>query len=394
MSTVRWLGLAVAMVLVLAHPALSGEPAAAPDPIAMVRALRAIQDEVGAGNSAAHAEQKRLAAEMAERLIAAPVAMWESAPNVKAMLTYTLSGGEPRVLQHIMASGSPPGLSEELVTLIKGVLAYTTGQWSEAEALLSAFDPRALEIDIAAPMALIRGVLAAKGNPSKALSLLDEARLLAPGTLIEEAALRRQVLLLAEARSHDRFELLAKQYFRRFGRSLYAEAFQRQLAVSLISEPFDSERGEQTMRIVSMLGRDVQRDVYLLMARESIRRGAVGAARFAAARALVVSAGESTEGERSRLYEGSALIVTEDFEAGLQTLMGITRARLGADDRELLDKAHRVAAEVRRWPSVSPEAAAGGAAGSAEEVTATSPSVERARASIERTDAFLQAVRR
>src|SRR5208337_5212645 len=58
----------------------------------------------------------------------------------------------------------------------------------------------------------------------------DLSRLLAPGGLVEEAALRREITLLAEAKDVRRVAMLTRQYSTRFAASLYAADFFRELA--------------------------------------------------------------------------------------------------------------------------------------------------------------------
>ena len=53
---------------------------------------------------------------------------------------------------------------------------------------------------LAGQVAFARSVLETRRDPKAAIARLDWARLLAPGGLVEEAALRREIGLLAEAR--------------------------------------------------------------------------------------------------------------------------------------------------------------------------------------------------
>ena len=70
----------------------------------------------------------------------------------------------------------------------------------------------------------------AEKEPAKALAYLDDARLLAPGTLIEEAAFRRQIALIASAGDGERYEMMVARYLRRFPNSVYAGNFRQQFA--------------------------------------------------------------------------------------------------------------------------------------------------------------------
>ena len=78
-------------------------------------------------------------------------------------------------------------------TIVRAAMAYAENRNAEAMELLAEVDPRSLDASIAGHVALVRAELATKKDPDKALALVSEARLLAPGTMIEEAALRHEV---------------------------------------------------------------------------------------------------------------------------------------------------------------------------------------------------------
>ena len=82
-------------------------------------------------------------------------------------------------------------------------------------------------------MAFAQSVIETDRDSAKAIELLDLARLLAPGTLVEEAALRREIMLEADQHQVERVALLARQYASRFGASVYAEGFLQTLAGAL-----------------------------------------------------------------------------------------------------------------------------------------------------------------
>ena len=158
---------------------------------------------------------------------------WKDPRNARAAVVFVLSGGSARVLQKLMRSGASADINEKL---IKGALAYGEGRHDEAAELLAGIDARALDPGMAGHVAYVQGELAARKEPAKALVHLDEARLLSPGTIVEEAALRRQIALLAAAGSADRYEALATQYLRRFPNSVYAGGFRQQFALAIAGE--------------------------------------------------------------------------------------------------------------------------------------------------------------
>ena len=79
--------------------------------------------------------------------------------------------------------------------------------------------------DIAMYLALVKGSMLAEAEPRNALALLDRARLLAPGTLVEEAALRRSIAVATTLGDAKRFLRLSEQYVRAYLRSPYASQF-------------------------------------------------------------------------------------------------------------------------------------------------------------------------
>ena len=173
-------------------------------------------------------------------------------------------------------------------------MAYGEGRHEEAAELLGGIEARKLDPGMAGHVAYVQGELAAKKEPVKALAYLDDARLLSPGTIVEEAALRRQIALLAAAGKADRYELLATQYLRRFPSSVYAGGFRQQFAAAIAVHTNAGEPG-RLARLESMLGGVEQadrREVYLTIAKEAIAKGKVEMAKFAAATCGAPDGGE------------------------------------------------------------------------------------------------------
>ena len=59
----------------------------------------------------------------------------------------------------------------------------------------------------------------------------------APGTLVEEAAIRRSLLVAEQINDQDRFEMLVRQYLARFRHSIYAGNFRYRFAAALSRSP-------------------------------------------------------------------------------------------------------------------------------------------------------------
>ena len=348
-------------MLMLAALALAG-PIRAEEaermPFELVRSLRAIQDRIAHGDAAAHESQGQLMAEIAARLARVDAAAWNDPRNARAAVIYVLSGGDPAVLKRLHGAGALPGIEENLV---KGVLAYSEGRSAEADLLLG-IDTRGLDPTIGGHIALVQSGLTLHKDANKALALLDEARLRSPGTLIEEAALRRQAFLVLAAGDRDRFETLSSRYLRRFGDSVYADSFRRQFATEVVGQKYavDSARLKRIEAMLADLDQSDRLDIYLAIAAEGVLRGKVEATSMAAANASGLAEDGSATRARAELYRGAALIVTEEHDSGLATLKGVDKSALERVDAELLEAAVSLAGQMRRWPEAAD--AAGGLA--------------------------------
>jgi chemotaxis protein MotC len=348
--------------------------AASKPPYQLVRSLHALQDQIVLGNNAARAAIPGLSAELAGRLLSYNPSVWREPRNVNAVVTYVLSGGAPRVAQKVLASGNCPADDK---ALLEGALAYSEGHEARARDLLGNIDPRALDPIVGGHVALVQAGLMAEKSPQKAVALLDLARVLAPGTLVEEAALRREIFLVNATGDFDRFMSLSGEYIRRFNKSTYADNFREHFsyAVARLNISGDSEQLQQIDDALSGLDSADQLDIYLMIARASVLAGKIAVAQFAATRAESFAASDSAEICRARLYEGAAEIFTPGYRRGEGLLNAVDAARLSREEGTLRDAALSVSRQIHEWPrAAAPSAAASPAAESAPQALETAMS--------------------
>jgi chemotaxis protein MotC len=351
-----------------------------------VRTLRLAQDRAAqGGGSQSH---RTLLAETAEQLARARDSAWKEPRNARAAVAFVLSGGDPRLLRRLLALGPLPGMDAKLV---QGVLAYAEGRHAEALELMSALDARAQDGSIAGQLALIQAELVGKKDARRAAALLDDARLLAPGTLIEEAALRRQAALAAAADDAVQLDAASVQYLRRFPKSAYAAGFRRQFAADLAAKAGgDDARLRRLEASLAALDAADRRELFLLMAKEALLKGRMELVRFAAPRAAALSAADSLERLRARLYEVAAMAVGDTPDKASAALAELETAGFDAEDSEVREAATGVAEAVRALapPSATLEPA------QREEIAAAVPAAGLARQAIARVDRMLSEVRR
>jgi chemotaxis protein MotC len=321
-------------------------------PYMLLRSLRAVQDKVAAGSISAHEDQRRLLRDYGEEMRSLPIGVWDDVRNVRAAIFFVLSGGDPAVLKTVIGRERTPFVERRL---LKGALAYGEGRLVDALSMIHKIEARKLDPLLGGMVALIQGTLVSKKDSVKAVVYFDEARLLSPGTLIEESALRQQILLLAREGELERFDTLTAQYSRRFPNSLFARNFRRQLFAGVARQNF-KRADEWLTRTETELMKVPASDrigLYLSIAEEATKAGNVGIARFAAVKARELAEDGSSAMRRAKLFEGAALVTTEDFAAGLKLLGEIDTARLRTSDREVYDAAMAIARSVGKWPEVT-----------------------------------------
>lgn len=338
----------IAMLAALS-PALAGDHA---EPTDIVWELRNRQDRIALARQGDIEMLREETLKAGRKLLAVDPEAWKDSRNVKAAVAYVLSGGNPRVLRTILNLG---GLSEEDEALAHGALGYGEGDDEVASDYLGELNPRELEPGLASVVALVQAVLMVREEPKAALEKLSLARLLGTGTLIEEAALRRQALLALSTGDPAEFQRLALQYMRRFSQSIYADNFRRQFAAQLVRIPaMDKPEAQNELASnLSFMKAAHRLDFYLSLASEAIVRGKLDLALFAASQADQIASENASGSLRSHLYQGAALILTAKYEAGLTLLQSVDSGMLDGQDRELYVAAMKVAEDIRREEAVT-----------------------------------------
>ena len=340
------------VALLAAEPLMAAE--VRPDgiqPFEMVRTLQTLQAQIAGGNAAAVAAQRELLAVMEKSFLAADPAVWQDGRNARAAVTYTLSGGSPRLMRSLLALNPPIAVDADLAT---GALAYIENREDEARKRLSSLDARALPMSLGGQVALVQAGLVAREDLPKAIRLLDDARLLMPGTLVEEAALRREVFLVAQTGNLDRFEFLSQQYLRRFGTSIYAEDFRQRFATAIarLGIADGDDRFPRLEAILKSSDPENQRALFLQLAQAAVVHGKLATARSAAADAAGLAQLGGGDAMRAGLYDSAASIGPgKDIGEVRKRLAALNRRQLGRRDVDLLDAAIAVADAVGEVPA-------------------------------------------
>lgn len=341
--------------LLVAGSAASNCLAGTKPPYEVIRSVQALHDQMALGSRAAQRAMPGVLRRLGGRLMAEKASVWRDQRNVRAIVVYVLSGGETRVAQKVLATAKCT-LQEK--HLIEGSLAYLHGDKTVAKAMLSNIDPRTLDPSTGSQLALAQATLVAEDNPGKAIKLLDLARVIAPGTLVEETALRREIFLATETGDFDKFVTLSDQYMRRFRHSVYAEGFRRSFSASVIrvSQFGTAQQFVQLSTLLMDLDSRDRLELYLNVARTSLAAGKLPAVRWAAGEARGLARKSSVDANRAALYDGSAAVLTTGYDHGLAELHKLNTAHLPHDDAVLREAMLGVAVHIRQWPATPAQA--------------------------------------
>ncbi len=324
----------------------------APGPMQLVRTLHLMQDQIAIGSTEAHAGQRGLLSILDERFMSLEAETWQTSKNVRAAVSLVLSGGNPSILRKLLELGSSI-ISESDKPLIEGALAYVEGREEAAQTALASLDPHSLPPTLGAQLALVQSALNVRKNAAKSDELLDFVRLQAPGTLLEEAALRRQVFVASQTNNIEKFQSLATEYLRRYRHSIYAGNFRQRLASALTRIDFgqESSRFDGMVEMMTELEPEARRDLYLLAARSSIEQGFTTSARLLADKAQELARADKASATRAKLYRAASMITSpQAINGAVEDLRGLDRSVLPDSDLSLLESALFMAGQIRKMP--------------------------------------------
>ena len=340
---------AAALFVAVAMPAAARAENASTSapPYLLVRSLQTIQDKVIAGDIESLDVQRYLLNEIDRRLRTIDMAVFDDPRNVDAALIFAMSGGNPETLD-ILAERDVEGNFDNRVTSI--LRRYLSGRGSTATSQLKAVVPEYRNTRIGPYLELIGANALMQEQTDTALKFFDWARLEAPGSIVEEAALRRSLAITSQKGDAKRALPYARRYARRFMNSPYASQF-ADIFVSLAMDHKDALPPSEIKAVLSLIERKRQREIYLRLGRRAAINGDKELAEFAAGEARGLSKSEDTgQLALAELYSGLVNVPTDGIEKVLQDLAEIPDKALSPKDRFLREAARVIGEEVLRPP--------------------------------------------
>ncbi|WP_075292496.1 chemotaxis protein MotC [Pararhizobium arenae] len=318
-------------------------------PYKMLRSLQHIQDSIVLGDHKAAEMQRFMLGAIDKRLREADVKVFDDPRNVDAALIYAMSGGNPATLSYLVSRD----ISGNFDTRITDALVhYLGGKGGLVVEQLSKAIPEYRNARIGPYLYLILGNATAQQDPKTSLKYYDWARLVAPGTNIEEAALRRSLVIATRQKVIDKGFSYSLSYARRFLTSPYASQF-ADVFVELAVDNYNDETESKLQEILSFMDAPRQREVYLRIARRAAIGGMAGLTRLSTERAEALSLGEADAQPKAlaSLYSGLVDVPSDGILKAVENISAIPDAELSPRDRALRDAARAVADEVLRRPT-------------------------------------------
>ena len=316
-------------------------------PYIEIRVLEALQDRITAGDSVAAAAHAKAISRTAVAFAKANPAVWKDVRNARALALYLFSGGNATVIADAVSRDS---VAKDQQVLFDGALAYGLGHDDEARDKLIPIDPRSLPTALGGHLALVQASLLASSDKPKAIELLDLARLLEPGTLVEEASLRKELMLLGtDDASLTKFALLTRRYAGTFRQSLYADNF-RSLVTQAALQAAAGDSADAGIRLVKIVGNlepAERKGIYLSIARRALVDGHLRIAAFASDEAGRLLRKGDPDDARATLYFGAATIVGPHYDQGLRALKATAATDLNESDQALRQSALAIADTIR-----------------------------------------------
>ncbi|CAD7041331.1 chemotaxis protein [Pseudorhizobium halotolerans] len=337
---------------------LGGQPARpvsaqeAPElaPYIMLRSLQFVQDTVALGDHSAGEMQRFMLNKIDAAFRAADTSTFDDPRNVDAALIYAMSGGNPATLEYLVERDLSGNFDSRVADALR---KYLGGKGTLVAKSLGDMAIEYRDQAIGPYVALVSGNVTVPENPVGALEYYDIARLGAPGTIIEEAALRRSVAIAVDADLVDKGLAYSRKYARRFVHSPYASQFV-DFFVQLVVEHHPEIDERDIDATVEFMDVDRRREVFLRIARRATLDGKSELARMASGKAAAL-AGMAADGPEvlARLYRGVASIPTSDVGTAIEDLAAIPEEELSPRDQALRAAAQAIAGEVLRKPTTA-----------------------------------------
>lgn len=332
--------------------------AAAEDIVSLVRDLNGQQNRMATGDVSARASTAKQF-DLIEKALERDDINGADEKTVRAIIIYFLCGGAaPKDKNKILSGSSKFG------PLLNASLLYAEGKDGGVPKELMLIDPKSVSQILGGHLALIQAGALIGSDNARAVGLLDLARLLMPGSLVEEAALRREVAILDPVREVDKIVLLSFRYVSLYSKSPYAKNFWDTLRRLILGESASASASKFVI-VFDKAPPELKATLNLELARQALIEGRFEDARVSIERASSVDDTDSQK--RVELYRSILASLKDDKlelplerfdlaklnakESALVGMVSSIRSALSARDAKaqtVRDETYEMSTSVRR----------------------------------------------
>jgi len=321
------------------------------NPITTLHKLQAVQDSLANGDKKALDSQARLLGELGAQLAGVDSSFFNDRQNFYTLILYLFNGGNPDHIERLLQEVTFEGEDQKLV---EGALAYASGREGDFHTAFGAdnLDDEAWPNALRASIYIALTPYISRKDPELSDKRLDYVRLVAPGSLFEEAALRRQIKVVASLEKKDKMIRLVQHYAAHFSNSPYVRDFWTEVmnAVSLLKATLSREELEN---LLTPMPDKLRYIAYLQLARLSLIDGQLEQAGNYAQSAEKMATNQNQDSLLARFYQAASLAPTIKASDAYQLLQEIRLEDLPERDRALGLAARNVANSLSQKPEES-----------------------------------------
>ena len=319
-------------------------------PWKLLRSLQHLQDDIAVGKPDSLQAYRVLLEQASNWMLMLPNAVWQCERNLDAVAVYLLIGGNPEIGFKALQKSR---LTQGQKVPLRAAISYTQRDLETAMKLMETLDHTILPLSASAQFALAKSMIISSSDIKMAKSLIDEARRLAPGTLIEEAALRRAIRISGEEQNADDFLRLSHTYINRFRDSAFFKDFLKNFVFALVRMPVETH--DTMMKEVKQLAAILPDEQQIVIASYLARNATVNArtelAKWAGNLVMEKTSSKSKLHTRMALYSAAAGIVDKErMEDSTKMLTGLNEKALDRNDKKLLEAVNSIAKRMMSEP--------------------------------------------
>ncbi|AHA27754.1 hypothetical protein [Candidatus Liberibacter americanus] len=238
-------------------------------PYYLTRSLQLSLDQAVKGDYSSDKPISELLEKVGKQLQSTNMDAFIDSRNVDAILIYTIISGNISTLESLIANDSKGYFNNPVVHALR---QYHLGNFESAVKELEIIKDKYNTKDINPYIYIVMANAKMQYSSKEAIHYFDQVRLLSPGTMLEEIALRSSLQITLNQGMNDKSFMYINDYSRKFSHSIYKDQF-----IKLLFLFFESDHVKlqdyDIFFAVSFFDLNDQRNIYLQITRSSVISG-------------------------------------------------------------------------------------------------------------------------